>query len=112
MNGPEIFAFTLRVAPATISRLLEAWGGTQDDVDFFFFHQANKFMLEKLRAKLKIPETKFWLELEHTGNTVSNTIPLALESARRKGVLRTGHRSVLFGFGVGLSWAACMFEEC
>ena len=81
MNGPEIFNFTLKVIPTTVSRLLAAWGGTPEDVDLYFFHQANKFMLEKLRAKLNIPPEKFWLDLEMTGNTVSSTIPLAMESA-------------------------------
>jgi 3-oxoacyl-[acyl-carrier-protein] synthase-3 len=63
-------------------------------------------MLSHLRRKLALPEDRFVLELDQTGNTVSSSIPLAIEAARAKdGVGAPGTRSVLIGFGVGLSWA-------
>src|SRR5205085_12525919 len=61
MNGPEIFAFTLRAVPQAVQELLARVGRTIDDIDLFVFHQANRYMLEHLRDKLKIPPEKFVL---------------------------------------------------
>lgn len=108
MNGPEIFNFTLATIPQVVRTVLERWGRALDDVDLFVFHQANRFMLEHLRAKLRLPAEKFWLDMEHVGNTVSSTIPIALESALAAGRIGPGSRVMLVGFGVGYSWAACM----
>lgn len=110
MNGPEVFSFTLRVVPALVERLLVRTGISLADVDYFVFHQASKFMLDHLRARTKIPEERFCRYLEHCGNTVSSTIPIALESARRERAVGPGARVMLVGFGVGLSWAATMIE--
>lgn len=105
MDGPEIFNFTLRVVPETVSRVLERADLTLDDIDLFVFHQANAFMLEHLRKKLKIPAEKFVMALKDSGNTVSSTIPIALANAIEEGRLREGMQIMLLGFGVGLSWA-------
>jgi len=108
MNGPEIFNFTLQTVPSAVQQLLQKCGKTMDQVDYFVFHQANRFMLERLRAKLKIPADKFCLHMESCGNTVSSTIPIALEHACAEGKIRPGQDVMLVGFGVGYSWAACM----
>jgi 3-oxoacyl-[acyl-carrier-protein] synthase-3 len=105
MNGPEIFNFTLRCVPETVKDLLSRAKLSMDDVDLFVFHQANGFMLERLRSKLCIPEDKFLVHMEHCANTVSSTIPIALEHAYLAGRIRPGTRAMLIGFGVGLSWA-------
>ncbi|RGE23177.1 3-oxoacyl-ACP synthase III family protein [Leucobacter sp. wl10] len=110
MDGPEIFNFTLRVVPHSVARILEREGLQLDDVDLFVFHQANAFMLEHLRKKLKVPRERFFVSLAETGNTVSSTIPIALTEAQREGVLRRGMRVMLLGFGVGLSWGGLVLE--
>ena len=89
---------------------MERGGVAADSVDLFVLHQANKFMLERLRAKMKIPEPKFWLDMEGVGNTVSSTIPIALEAARASDRLKPGDRAALVGFGVGYSWAAALMR--
>ncbi|MDQ2710690.1 MAG: ketoacyl-ACP synthase III [Acidobacteriota bacterium] len=110
MNGPEIFHFTLRVVPACDRELLEKTDKRIEDIDLFVFHQANRYMLEHLRTKLQIPTGKFYISLAETGNTVSSTIPIALESARDEGRLKPGQQIMLVGFGVGLSWGATLLS--
>src|SRR3989454_761795 len=110
MNGPEIFNFTLSAVPLAVEQLLHKCNGGRPEVDYYVFHQANRFMLERLRNKLKIPAEKFCIDLEDCGNTVSSTIPLALERARRAGRITSGQRVMLVGFGVGFSWAASMIR--
>lgn len=108
MNGAEIFTFTLTAVPKAVNALLARAGRTVDDVDHFVFHQANRFMLERIRGKMKLPEEKFWIDVETIGNTVSSTIPIALETGMAQGKMQAGQTALLAGFGVGYSWAAAM----
>lgn len=108
MNGPSIFAFTLKAVPESIQRVLVKSGLAMEQVDLFVFHQANAFMLDSLRKKIKIPSEKFVYAMRDYGNTVSSTIPIALADAERTGLLQKGMTVMLVGFGVGLSWGACL----
>ncbi len=110
MNGPEIFSFTLEAVPAAVSSLLERCQLRSEDVDLFVFHQANKFILDHLRKKLRIPPERFYMWLSHCGNTVSSSIPIALTHALLDGRVQPGSRVVLVGFGVGYSWAATLVQ--
>lgn len=104
MNGPAIMTFTLKTVPAAIAEVLDRSGRTMEDHDLFVFHQANAFMLERLRQKLAIPADRFVIHMEACGNTVSSTIPIALEPLLNAAV--PPRRALLVGFGVGYSWAA------
>jgi 3-oxoacyl-[acyl-carrier-protein] synthase-3 len=110
MNGPEIFNFTLKVVPDSVSKILERSGLDQDDIDLFVFHQANKYMLTHLRKKLGVEESKFFVSMAQSGNTVSSTIPIALKEAQTEGVLKPGMRVMLLGFGVGYSWGGMIVD--
>lgn len=110
MNGAEIFNFTLQSVPKVVNQLLILSEQTLDKIDYFVFHQANKFMLEHLRTKMKINPEKFWLNLENVGNTVSSTIPIALETALQEQKIRSGDRVMLVGFGVGYSLAGAVVQ--
>ncbi len=110
MAGSEIFTFTLSAVPKSIAALIEKAQLSLDQIDLFVFHQANRFMLEHLRKRLKIPVEKFQVSMSHCGNTVSSTIPIALKEAEREGRLQTGMTVMLVGFGVGYSWGATLLR--
>jgi len=106
MNGPVIFNFTIEYVPKLVANTLTANKLSIDDVDFFIFHQANKFMLNYLRRKCKIPKDKFYVDMEESGNIVSGTIPLGLKKCLDKELVKSGQKVMLVGFGVGYSWGA------
>jgi 3-oxoacyl-[acyl-carrier-protein] synthase-3 len=108
MNGPEIFNFTLRVVPEMVASLLDRARLGIPDIDLFIFHQANKFMLDHLQRKLKVPSDRFCVSMEDTGNTVSSTIPITFKRALEAGKVQSGNRLMLVGFGVGYSWASTL----
>ncbi|MDY9920624.1 MAG: ketoacyl-ACP synthase III [Synergistota bacterium] len=110
MNGPEIFSFTLRVVPDLVNDTLRQNGLNLDDIDFFIFHQANRYILETLREKMDIPSNKFCIDMANTGNTVSATIPLALQNAIERNLIHKGSKVLLVGFGVGYSWGATVLS--
>jgi 3-oxoacyl-[acyl-carrier-protein] synthase III len=106
MNGPEIFNFTLDVVPELVNNVLVKHNMSMDQIDFCIFHQANKFMLEYLRKKIKIDPSKFYLNMLETGNTVSATIPIALKDCLERKLVKSYDKVLLVGFGVGYSWGA------
>jgi 3-oxoacyl-[acyl-carrier-protein] synthase-3 len=110
MDGGEIFNFTLTSVPASVERLLENAGLSLDAIDLFVFHQANKYMLDHLRRKMKVPEQKFVVAMSHCGNTVSSSIPIALKDAMDGGRVPSGALVMLVGFGVGYSWGATLLR--
>jgi len=110
MNGSEIFSFTLDKVPCLTKRVLEKNGIEKENVDMFIFHQANKYMLDCLRKKLKIEEKKFYIYLSEVGNTVSSTIPIAMCEALKDRSMKKDMKIFLAGFGVGLSWAGCVLN--
>ncbi len=108
MNGPEIFNFSLKAVPSTVRELLAKANIDINEIDYFVFHQANQFMLEHLRKKMKIPAERFWIRMAECGNTVSATIPVAIKMAMDGRCIKKGDHVMLVGFGVGYSWGACM----
>jgi 3-oxoacyl-[acyl-carrier-protein] synthase-3 len=110
MNGPEIFDFTIENVPPLVNRVLEKNDLSIETVDYVILHQANKYMLDYLRKKMKIPPGKFYQKMEETGNTVSATIPIALKDCIEKDTVKPGSKILLAGFGVGYSWGAVVIE--
>lgn len=110
MNGPEIFNFMISAVPKLFNDVLEKNSTTLDKIEFVVFHQANKYMLDYVRAKINIPKFKFYNNLLKTGNTVSSSIPIALKDCMDNNLIIPGNRILLAGFGVGLSWAGTIIQ--
>jgi 3-oxoacyl-[acyl-carrier-protein] synthase III len=110
MDGGEIFSFTLSAVPKMLAQIYAASGKTKEDVDLFVFHQPNQSMLETLRKQAGIPPERFAVHVRECGNTVSATIPLALQAAAEQNQLRPGMQVLLAGFGVGYSWASTILR--
>lgn len=110
MDGKAIFEFTAFVIPPLIDQVLEKNKLIREDIDLYIFHQANDFMLQIVRKRCRIPEEKFFIFLKDCGNTVSSTIPIALNEAQSQGKLKKGMKVLLAGFGVGLSAAFTIIQ--
>ena len=110
MNGGEIFNFTLDVVPPMIEQVLEKNKLQKKDVDYYVFHQANKFILKTLRTVCDIPKEQFYINLKDTGNTVSPTVFIALKDCLESGVIADGQIFMIAGFGVGLSWGGTILR--
>jgi len=108
MNGAAIFHFAISVVPETVKSLLSTHSLTTEQVDLFLFHQANKYMLDYLVKKIKIPRERTHFFLEDVGNTSGSTIPIVMTDAWRKNMIQPGMLVLMIGFGVGLSWGATL----
>ena len=109
MNGMNVFNFAISKVPKLIKEIVQQSPYENlDKVDGFYLHQANKFMVDYLRKKLKLSQEKVPIEVDGYGNTGPSSIPLLLTLLNeREYNLANKKKSVLSGFGVGLSWAAC-----
>jgi len=108
MNGPEIFNFTASEIPNFTREILNINNIKKEDISQFIFHQANAFMLNFMRKRLKIESDSFYINIENGGNTVSSTIPIALKDYSQK--IKQSENIILVGFGVGLSWSGGLIK--
>ena len=109
-HGPGIFSFAIDRVPTTVEELLHKSGKTKEDIGCFVFHQANKYMLDRLRELCNLDESRYFNDMMHRGNTVSSTIPIGMVDAWNAGLLKPDQWSMLVGFGVGLSWGGCLVK--
>ena len=110
MNGSGIFNFTLDAVPIMMENILKKNYLQKDDVDYYVFHQANKFMLNTIRKVCHLDKEKFYIDLKMTGNTVSSTVLIGLKACLLNGNIRPGMKVMISGFGVGLSWAGTILK--
>ena len=104
VNGMDVFSFAIKVPPRSLLEFIEHFQIDTEKVDYLFLHQANKFIDDRIRKKLKMPENKVPFCLQDFGNTNSASIPLAMVACKSE-ELQTGTYDCLgCGFGVGLAW--------
>ena len=110
MNGGNVFNFTLDVVPPMIEDILKRNNLAKEQIDYYVFHQANKFMLNTIRKVCRLSKENFYINLEETGNTVSSTILIGLKDCLDKSLVKKGDIVMLAGFGVGLSWGGTILK--
>lgn len=110
MDGKDIFDFSSLEVPKVVKENMVLNNITEDDINLFVFHQANKYMLNFVRMRMKIDKAKFVMDLADGGNTVSSTIPIALKKQVDEGIVKSGMNVLLCGFGVGLSIASTILK--
>lgn len=108
MNGGNVFNFTLEVVPGMMKEILAKNDLEKEQIDYYVFHQANKFMLSTIRKVCGIAKDKFHINLATTGNTVSSTVLIGLKDCLENGTIKAGDKVMITGFGVGLSWGGTL----
>jgi 3-oxoacyl-[acyl-carrier-protein] synthase-3 len=111
MDGPSLINFTVESIPRLVDNILGAANLTKDDIDLYLFHQATHKMLSQLHDRMGLTEDRMPIVLRNYGNTVSSTIPIVIDEMRSTGRLQAGANNLLVGFGVGWSWAGCVWRD-
>lgn len=104
MDGGEVFKFAVKKVPESIRETLQKAGWTADDVDWYLLHQANARINQSIAKKLKISLDKIPMNVDKCGNTSAASVPILLDEVNRKGLLKSGDKIILAGFGSGLTW--------
>lgn len=111
MDGPSLISFTVGAVPQLVDNILAAAQLDRSDIDLYLLHQATFKLLDQLRERLGLTLEQMPMALERVGNTVSSTLPILIEQLRRERRLHEGRPNLLVGFGVGWSWAGCVWRE-
>ena len=110
MDGRQVYRFATNVIASSIQDVLKMAEMSIEDVALIVPHQANTRIIETAAKKLKVPLEKFYLNVEHTGNTSAASIPIALCEAVEEGRLKPDDNVVFVGFGGGLTWGASVVK--
>jgi 3-oxoacyl-[acyl-carrier-protein] synthase-3 len=106
MDGGSVFIFSITRPVQSIKMLLENTSVYKEDIDYFFLHQANKIMVEKIIEKLKVSPEKSPTSYELFGNTSMSSIPLTMITKKRSELENSSLKLITCGFGGGLSWSS------
>lgn len=111
MRGDEVFMFVQKKVPPLIKDILEYSGNTAEDIPFYMFHQPNKFMINKLADKLRIPRDHMPSNIvENFGNSSGATVPLNITYNLGDRLCRERMKICMAGFGIGLVWSSIIME--
>jgi 3-oxoacyl-[acyl-carrier-protein] synthase-3 len=111
MKGDEVFNFVQTEVPLLIDEVLKLANIAKEKIDYFMFHQPNRFMLQKLADKIGVSRDKMPSNIvENFGNSSGVTIPLAITFNIGNEIEKRHYKLCLSGFGVGLTWAAMVID--
>jgi len=108
MEGSEVFTFASRIMCESAKNVLNNAGLTVNDIQYIIPHQANMRILQNAAKRLDVPMDKIYTNLEHTGNISSASVPVCLDEAAKKGLLKKGDKLLLVAFGGGLTYGAAL----
>ena len=110
MDGMSVFSFAISSVPKSLKLLMEKSGKTVEEIDDLLLHQANKFICEKIRTKLKFSPEKTPYNIDRFGNTSGTTLPLLMVTEMREQLAKGKMTHLGCGFGVGLSIGSVLFQ--
>ncbi len=110
MDGQEVFRNAVARMAASTEQILERIGKTVEDVAMVIPHQANKRILDAVRRKLGVDESKVYVNVQEYGNTGSASVPLALWEAKETGRIKDGDLVILTAFGAGFHWSSAAIQ--
>ena len=111
MQGDDVFNFVQREVPPMIKHLLESAEIGVEDVDWFMFHQPNKFMLNKLADAIGVPYDKMPSNIvENFGNASGVTVPTCITYNLGDSLKEGSCKMCMAGFGVGLTWSSILMN--
>ncbi len=110
MNGKVVFKHAVKRMIETLMTSCLKLNVTRDDIDLFFFHQANLRINEYVEKMVGIPPEKSRHNIERFGNTTAATIPIMLAEAEQEGVLKPGMKIAMVAFGSGFTWGSAIID--
>jgi 3-oxoacyl-[acyl-carrier-protein] synthase-3 len=106
MEGQKVFRWAITEMVGIAHRTLEKAGIGVQDLGAFVPHQANQRITDHIAKSLKLPDhVAVARDGINMGNTTAATIPLALDTLRRNGEVKSGDLALLMGFGAGLAYS-------
>ena len=110
MDGMSVFSFGISMGPKSVMSLCKNYDIDLEGIDLFVMHQANQYLNDKIRKKLKIPAEKTPYSLKNYGNTSGASIPVTIVTQCNEKFSSESLDCVACAFGVGLAWGSMHFK--
>lgn len=110
MEGRLVFKHAVERMIGALIEEFQKQDLTLDDVDLFFFHQANLRINQYVAKQLGLPDDKLFHNIQRYGNTTAATIPIMLAEAQGQGRLERGMKIATVAFGSGFTWGAAIID--
>lgn len=106
MEGSKVFKFAVKAIEEGIEEILKDSGRNIEDIDYILCHQANERIIDHVSRKYK--GVTFYKNMDRYANTSAASIPIALDEMYEKGMLKSGMKIILVGFGAGFTWSSAL----
>ncbi|PPR48441.1 MAG: hypothetical protein CFH23_00346, partial [Alphaproteobacteria bacterium MarineAlpha6_Bin1] len=110
MNGKEVFKHAVTKLVKIIKFNMKKNNIKVNDIDWVIPHQANKRIMDLTAKKLQIPAKKILMTIENHANTSSASIPLTLDFALSKKMIKRNQLILLEAIGGGLTWGCSLLK--
>lgn len=111
MDGKVIYDFIQKEVPSMIDDLIKRAGTNKDKIDYFMFHQPNKFTLERLADKMEVSYDKMPNNIVGKfGNSSGVNVAVNLTYNLNDKLMNNSYNICLAGFGVGLAWSSMLLK--
>ncbi len=110
MSGKEVFKHAVTTMTTAMQQVLQEAGITPEQLHLLIPHQANLRIIEAVAKRLDVPSDKVYVNVDRLGNTSSASIPIAIDEARRAGIIASGDMVGMVTFGAGLTWASSIIK--
>ncbi|KKK39185.1 hypothetical protein WQ57_05300 [Mesobacillus campisalis] len=110
MDGPAVWEFGHSIVPQSIKKVLNQSGTAAKEVDFYIFHQANINIIRNIMEMFDVPLTKTHINNDRFGNTGGASSMIALDEARKLGLIKKGDKMLFCAYGSGLAWGTILFQ--
>jgi 3-oxoacyl-[acyl-carrier-protein] synthase-3 len=110
MKGKEVFRNAVEKMGDAVNSLLVKNNITIEQIDLFIPHQANIRIIEALCERIGLEDEKVIKTVSSHANCSAASIPLALEYAKSKGLIKPGALILFSAIGAGLTWGAALIR--
>ena len=110
MKGNDVFKIAVNTMGKLAVSTLKENNMNIDQVDWLIPHQANSRIINAIAKKISLPNDKVIMTVDKHGNTSAASIPLALDDANKRGVLRKNDIIMFEAFGAGFTWGSTLLK--
>ena len=110
MKGKEVFKHAVQKLVSCIEISLKKNNLKKNDIDWIVPHQANKRIMDMTAVKLGVSKDKVLATVDKYANTSSASIPLTLDYAVKKKIIKRGDIVVFEAIGGGLTWGCSIMK--
>lgn len=110
MKGNDVFKIAVNTMGKLAAKTLEENNMSVEQIDWLIPHQANSRIIKAVAKKINLPEEKIIMTVKNHGNTSAASIPLAIDYANNKNLLKKDNIIMLEAFGAGFTWGSTLLR--